>query len=195
MKKSLSMIAAAALLGTTAMAPVAFAQEAAPATPGTEAPATMEPATPGTTTAPDATTAAPMASTDAASDTYLTEQSVTQISANEFIGTSVYAGDDSIGSISDLIIEDNGNVVAAVIGVGGFLGIGQKNVAIPMSKITATQDENGDNLRLTTVETTETLNAAPEYTTLAEQPNADAATTDTMAPDATAPAPATTTTP
>ncbi|PPJ47612.1 photosystem reaction center subunit H [Rhizobium sp. KAs_5_22] len=176
MKKTLNAFAAAVLLGSTAIAPFAHAQDATAPAAGTQAPATGTEApavAPMTDTAPAATNSTMAATTD----TYLTEQSASQISANNFIGQSVYtSGDDSIGEINDLIIEEKGGIVAAVIGVGGFLGIGEKDVAVPMSKITVTRDaDDADELRLTTMETAETLKAAPEFKKL--DARADASST------------------
>lgn len=169
MKKTLNAFAAAVLLGSTAIAPFAYAQDATAPAAGTEAPA-VAPMT-------DAAPAAANSTMAATTDTYLTEQSASQISANNFIGQSVYtSGDDSIGEINDLIIEEKGGIVAAVIGVGGFLGIGEKDVAVPMSKITVTRDaDDANELRLTTMETAETLKAAPEFKKLDAQ--ADASST------------------
>ncbi len=50
--------------------------------------------------------------------------------------------------------------MAAIVGVGGFLGMGEKNVAVPMEKITVTREGDGDDLKLTTVETADSLKAA-----------------------------------
>jgi sporulation protein YlmC with PRC-barrel domain len=56
--------------------------------------------------------------------------------ASKVVGLSVYNNkDESIGSISDLLMDKSGNVKAAVIGVGGFLGMGEHLVAIPFDKI------------------------------------------------------------
>lgn len=183
MKKSLNLLAAAALVGSTAIAPMAFAQTA---------PAPAQPTDPAMET-PDAGTTTPSAGTDAGAGsnttatqplaqnegtaTYLTQQSETQVSANELIGNSIMtAQDENIGEINDLIIEQDGRVVAAVVGVGGFLGIGEKNVALPMDKFTITQNAEGDSVTLTTVETAETLKAAPEYQTLEDQADATGST-------------------
>jgi sporulation protein YlmC with PRC-barrel domain len=71
----------------------------------------------------------------------LTEQAETQISANDYIGKPVYnAEDKSIGDVNDLIMEEDGGIVAAVIGVGGFLGIGEKSVAVPWNQLQAGQE-------------------------------------------------------
>jgi sporulation protein YlmC with PRC-barrel domain len=174
MKKTLSTMAAAAVLvASTAAAPV-FAQTT-PAAPATTAPA-----------APAATMSAPADTSAAASGTYLTQQAENQISANDYIGKSVYnTNNESIGSINDLIFENQGRVVAAVIGVGGFLGIAQKDVAVPIEKVTMTRDAaNNNEVRLTTTETVDALKDAPEYQTLADQRSA----TDSTNTSATTPA-------
>lgn len=160
MKKTLNTFAAAVLLGSTAIAPFAYAQDAtspAPASPTMPAPAENG-------TAPSAGAMVPSDTSAAATGGYLTQQSTTQISANDFIGQSVHtAGDETIGDINDLIIEEKGGIVAAVIGVGGFLGVGEKDVAVPMDKITVTHDTAKNEVRLTTTETAESLKAAPEF--------------------------------
>ncbi|WP_353622801.1 PRC-barrel domain-containing protein [Aliirhizobium terrae] len=49
-------------------------------------------------------------------------------------GKRVYgAGNESIGPINDVLVSQNGSVNAVVVGVGGFLGIGEKNVAVDTS--------------------------------------------------------------
>lgn len=189
MKKTLNIISAALLVSSTALASAAFAQTAspAPATPGMDAPAATTPNATGAQTAPGTNTVKPLANDSAAATggAYLTEQSQTQMSANEYIGQPVYNGaNESIGEINDLIIEDNGGVVAAIVGVGGFLGLGEKNVAVPMEKITATQDTQSNELRLTTAETAESLQAAPAFKTL-DQQAAEANTTVAPGTDAT----------
>jgi len=122
---------------------------------------------------------------------YLTEQSETQISANDYIGKPVYnSADESIGDVNDLILETEGGIVAAVIGVGGFLGIGEKDVAVPMDLITMSRDTETNDVRLTTTETAESLEAAPEFMTLDDQQAAaDSAATDASTTSATGTAP------
>jgi sporulation protein YlmC with PRC-barrel domain len=56
--------------------------------------------------------------------------------ASKVVGLRVYnKSDENIGSISDLLMDKSGNIKAAVIGVGGFLGMGEHLVAIPFDKI------------------------------------------------------------
>lgn len=51
-------------------------------------------------------------------------------------GTSVYgANNEEIGEIDELVLNRDGQVVAVVVGVGGFLGIGEKNVAVPFNAL------------------------------------------------------------
>jgi len=198
MKKTLSTMAAAILLASTAMAP-AFAQTqpAAPASPAPAAP--MAPADPAAKPADSAATPAPSTGTDTAaasgSSEYLTEQGETQISANDYIGKGVYnAENKSIGDVNDLIFEEKGGIVAAVIGVGGFLGIGEKSVAVPMDKITVGRENN--EVKLTTTETAEALQAAPEFKTLADkQAETDRTTTSSTSMPATGGATTPSTTP
>lgn len=171
MKKTLSTMAAAAvLMASTAIAP-AFAQTsttAPAATPNAQQMDTTAPKAPSATGGAMNSTAAPMTSA-AASGEYITRQSETQISANDYIGKAIYNSENnSIGDVNDLILEENGGIVAAVVGVGGFLGIGEKDVAVPMSKLTMSRDDK-NNVRLTTTETADSLKAAPEFKTLSDQ--------------------------
>jgi sporulation protein YlmC with PRC-barrel domain len=84
------------------------------------------------------------------------------ISANDFIGKRVYskAGDD-IGEVNDLIMTENGSIRAVILGVGGFLGMGEKDVAVSMNAINMAQD--GNNVKLVVDGSKEQFNAAPKY--------------------------------
>src|SRR6266576_743049 len=56
--------------------------------------------------------------------------------ASKLVGLSVYNDkNESIGSINDLLTDKSGNIKAAVIGVGGFLGVGEHLVAVPFDKV------------------------------------------------------------
>jgi sporulation protein YlmC with PRC-barrel domain len=55
---------------------------------------------------------------------------------SKLIGVNVYnTNNESLGEINELLISQSGKVEAVVIGVGGFLGIGERNVAVPLEKI------------------------------------------------------------
>jgi sporulation protein YlmC with PRC-barrel domain len=184
--KFLTSVAAGAIFATASvLAPAAFAQSAtqpsdnsAPTTTQTApaAPDTMKPAVPADNSAQ---APAPAATTDTAqAGSYLTEQSPDQVSANTYIGQSVYNGsNESIGKVNDLIMQKQGGIVAAVVGVGGFLGIGAKNVAVPVDKITIAQNTQDGSVKLSTSETIDSLKAAPEFKTLEMQSAEKAPTT------------------
>ncbi|HEV7437543.1 MAG TPA: PRC-barrel domain-containing protein [Pseudorhizobium sp.] len=65
---------------------------------------------------------------------------------SDFEGKTVYGADgENIGSINDVLVSQDGSVNAVIIGVGGFLGLGQKDVAVDMGALElgpgATQEE------------------------------------------------------
>ncbi|MHA6731850.1 PRC-barrel domain-containing protein [Devosia sp. A369] len=108
------------------------------------------------------------------------------------IGQSVFSstGDDAedIGKITDIVFDDNGQIVAAIIGVGGFLGLGEKSVAVDFRSLEFTIA--ADNTERWVVPTTaEALNAAPDFVWLEDEPAP--APADAMAPAAAPAAPAT----
>jgi sporulation protein YlmC with PRC-barrel domain len=56
--------------------------------------------------------------------------------ASKVVGLNVYNdSNESLGSINDLLTDKSGNIKAVVIGVGGFLGVGEHLVAVPFDKI------------------------------------------------------------
>src|SRR5947199_193851 len=56
--------------------------------------------------------------------------------ASKVVGLSVYNdNNESLGSINDLLMDKSGNIKAVVLGVGGFLGVGEHLVAVPFDKI------------------------------------------------------------
>ncbi len=56
--------------------------------------------------------------------------------ASKVVGLNVYNdNNESLGSINDLLTDKSGNIKAVVIGVGGFLGVGEHLVAVPFNKI------------------------------------------------------------
>ena len=116
--------------------------------------------------------------------------------ATNIIGESVYNGtaDDaqSIGDVNDIVLTKDNKAQSLVIGVGGFLGMGEKNVAYDFAK-TEWAERNGD--RWLVVQTTkEELEAQPDFNRKAYDPAPAASTASNevpkaAAPTATAPAP------
>lgn len=70
------------------------------------------------------------------------------------------AGDERIGKVSDLLLDADNNVVALVVGVGGFLGIDKKDVAIPLKDVTVST--KGDEVIFATTYTRDQLKAVAE---------------------------------
>jgi hypothetical protein len=65
---------------------------------------------------------------------FINTQNGDQWLSSKFVGVDVVGPDnEKIGDVSDILFEKNGNVVAYVVGVGGFLGIGTKDVALAPS--------------------------------------------------------------
>lgn len=84
--------------------------------------------------------------------------------ASRLIGFPVYSSDaadaERIGEINDLVVNESGDVAAVIIGVGGFLGVGEKNVAVEYGALQwTTAADNTERLILPT--TKDALNAAP----------------------------------
>lgn len=77
--------------------------------------------------------------------TFLSVQASNQWLASQLIGLSVTgANNEKIGSIGDLIVDQSGAIQAAIIGVGGFLGIGAKDIAVSLQAMTIMRDSSGD---------------------------------------------------
>lgn len=133
------------------------------------APATStDPAvTTGTTEVPkqDNTAATPAAPAPDSATTTVgnTEVPANAVLASQFMGQAVYtAANENIGEINDLIMNKELDNIVAIVGVGGFLGIGEKDVAIPIGDISAVKDENNA-LRLTISASKEQLEALPVF--------------------------------
>jgi sporulation protein YlmC with PRC-barrel domain len=70
--------------------------------------------------------------------------------------------DQQIGSVSDLVLDDSGQITQVVVDVGGFLGIGAKSVALPINEIEILQAESGNEVRIYVPHTREQLEAMPQ---------------------------------
>lgn len=94
---------------------------------------------------------------------YVAMQGATETRASKLVGVSVKnrAG-DVIGDINDVVFQDNGQVSVYIVGVGGFLGVGEKNVGVPYSTIKIAKDDKG--MRVATLDATKAqLESAPTY--------------------------------
>jgi sporulation protein YlmC with PRC-barrel domain len=147
----------------------AYAQETAPTSPpsppAAQAPAPQSEPLPGETSTPPAapSESAASESSSASSITYATQQSSDQHRSSKVVGQPVYnAAGERIGDVNELILGANGQVESAVIGVGGFLGLGEKQVAVMYKDLKFTSDANGS-MRITLNSTKEALETAPDF--------------------------------
>jgi PRC-barrel domain len=116
-------------------------------------------------------------STPASEASFITSQGADQWVFTKFRGIDVRGPDNaSIGSVNDLLFDGTGKVIGVVIGVGGFLGIGAKNVAIDMGAFnvvpadSASNDVNNasaandpSNVKLKVAWTKDQLRDAPDF--------------------------------
>ncbi|MBM6583651.1 PRC-barrel domain-containing protein [Microvirga sp. BT689] len=161
---------ALALLGTTLIAAPAIAQTNPPA---------------GSTTAsPTGSTAAPA---QMGGGNWMTQEQPGQWRASKLEGLDVYnQNNEKIGDISELLVDSSGKIQAVVVGVGGFLGMGERDVAIPFDQI---KFVNEPRAVVTTATTTDpNAPAAPRATATAPAAPGTASptaptTTGAVAPD------------
>ena len=128
----------------------------------------VAPVVPETGTAPAEGTAPPAEATAGAPvPEPVPEQAEHQVRAESLLGVDVSNGQDTIGEVADLIVTQDGRVEAIVVGVGGFLGVGQKSVALAWDSIELAER---DGARVILVAATrEQLEGMPEFTTLEEK--------------------------
>ena len=99
-------------------------------------------------------------------------QDANSLLARDFIGLAVYSPDKlKIGTINDLILSKDGKTVEGfVIGVGGFLGIGEKSVALKMDRLQISHTAEGA-VQLTMDTKKEELANAPSFKSKREMDN------------------------
>ena len=84
--------------------------------------------------------------------------------ASSIIGGSVYSPvNESIGDVNDLVVKPTGEIEAVVVGVGGFIGIGEKDVAIALNRFTMEPTPDLSSTKLVLNATKEELDAAPAF--------------------------------
>lgn len=94
------------------------------------------------------------------------EQSADTFLASSLLGTRVQSADgDGIGEVNDMVLGADGSVEGVVVGVGGFLGIGEKDVAVQFDAIQIEQDAETGELTFVLNSTRDELEAAPAFRT------------------------------
>jgi sporulation protein YlmC with PRC-barrel domain len=101
-----------------------------------------------------------MAATDKAS---LSPVDPGKIRSQDLVGTTVYgANDERVGEIGDLVLTKDSKIDSVIMDVGGFLGMGEKEVAVGMDKLKFMEDKAGKSYLYTNF-TKEQLKAQPAY--------------------------------
>lgn len=99
---------------------------------------------------------------------YIEAQNAKEWLASHLIGEDVMnLKGEAIGDINDLVLSEEQKLHAVVIGIGGFLGIAEKDVAVPVSALTIVRSKDG--IKITLNATKESLEAAPTYKTIDDQ--------------------------
>jgi sporulation protein YlmC with PRC-barrel domain len=163
--------AAVPALAQTSPAPSAPTDR--PAASGTGTTNTGSPAMQPGTVSPSTNSSASMNQGSAAQGQFMTQMQANQMMASDLIGTKVVSSNnESIGDINDVIVDKNGQIMAAVVGVGGFLGIGEKDVAVPFNSLEFANAQqakamDGSNNSVTTTGSTAGQNTAGPATSTA----------------------------
>jgi sporulation protein YlmC with PRC-barrel domain len=119
---------------------------------------------------------------------WITQEQPGQWRTSKLEGLNVYNNNnESIGEIKELLVDNSGKIQAVVLGVGGFLGMGEHHVAVPFEQIKFVNEPRAGVATAPTATGTATT-APPTATTPA--PGTAPTTTGTVATDRTAPAPA-----
>jgi sporulation protein YlmC with PRC-barrel domain len=122
---------------------------------------TTKPSTTGTTQP----TAQPQLS-PTAQKAIIQEQAPSQIRAEDLLGTKVFdAKNNDVGTVDDLIIDDQQKITGVVVGVGGFLGIGKKDVGLNWQQAKYEEDRNAGTKKIVISLTKSDLQAAPDFKT------------------------------
>ena len=114
-------------VGCAMLAATAFAQTSAP---GSTAPGSSAPAAPSAT--------APSTATGAAA-TLATQNQAMQghWRASKLMGVDIYGpNNEKVGDVTEVLVDKSGKITAVTVGVGGFLGIGAKDVAVKFEEVT-----------------------------------------------------------
>ncbi len=125
--------------------------------------------TPADTTAAPADGMAAAPATDAVARPGFERQGYASIdyatmTAEDLQGATVYdANDDSIGEVSELVLDADGKITNAIVDVGGFLGMGEHSVALSYDELQIMKEADGDDLRVYVDTTKEDLEQRPEY--------------------------------
>jgi len=95
---------------------------------------------------------------------FVTEQKADQFLASKFKGTDVMGtNNEKIGDVSDILFDKDGKILAYVISVGGFLGIGAKDVALAPMAFQIQPASDRDSMKLKLAMTKDELKQAADF--------------------------------
>lgn len=138
------------------------------AAPSTESPSSQSSEAAPQSIAPDKSALSEAPSTGG-SDRFLSAQHSNDYLASNLIGESVVnAKNETIGEVNDLVTDKDGKIVAVLVGAGGFLGIGVKDVAVRFEDLNIARDANNDLTVMLNLDQ-DTIAAAPDFQRLDEQ--------------------------
>jgi sporulation protein YlmC with PRC-barrel domain len=93
-------------------------------------------------TNPPSSAGSPPAMSGQSSGQFLTQMQPNTMRGSKLMGVDVYGSDNQkIGDIDEVIVDRDGRIQAVVVGVGGFLGIGTKDVAFAYSQLQWMSDD------------------------------------------------------
>ncbi len=103
--------------------------------------------------------------------------------ASKLKGSAVVGSDNQkIGDVADILLDKGGRVKALIVGVGGVLGLGAREVAVDLTQFREVPANNGNKVQLKVSMTKEQLTQAPEFKPLSSSP-----TTTGAAPNGSSP--------
>ena len=120
------------------------------------------------TTTPPPVTSPPAVTTTTDGSTMFYTRQQGEFRASDLIGATVRnTADENIGEVDELVLSPDGQIVAAVVGVGGFLGIGQRDVALNFKSLKVERDSSAMTQRGSFIvrvnATKDSLKNAPEW--------------------------------
>jgi predicted ThiF/HesA family dinucleotide-utilizing enzyme len=106
-----------------------------------------------------------------ATGAYPVRQDSTQLLGSNLIGAKVVSiTNETIGRVTNLVVNENGAVEAAVISVGGLFGVGHKDVAVTFKSLVIARNKAGDAIdHVTVAATKDDLRQAAEFKPLSRQ--------------------------
>src|SRR5215467_15637085 len=161
LKKLMITTASLALLTGAAIAQAPDQPKQSPPAATTDQPKQSPPA--ATTEQPKSPPAA-TADKSADKNQVITEQKPDQLLASKVKGTNVIgSNDEKVGDVSDILFDKEGKILAYVVGVGGFLGLGAKDVALSPASFQVMPASDREKMKLKISMTKDELKNASEF--------------------------------